>query len=166
MNKHTIERISTVTLAQITARLQVENRRVIAAAKDMGERSLRRGTPPVYPPDMPVLDTPIMPPPPKIVGVVTAGAWNGFDYSGTQRRDNEPASIHHTLLRVYEKGAPSVSPQCTAAQMVEAIEAASIYATTYERAAVEYREATAKAIETHVAAQHEAVKRLAGMVAI
>lgn len=146
---HTIEKISTITLAQVTARLLAANERVKEAADDIVERYHKRGPEPVCPSDLTPLPAPTLPTISTTAGIATNYTdWTMIGYS----HFGVGAGIN-------------AHPESDAKTLVAAIEAVDALAATMERLASEYRDATAAAIAAHASEQAEATRTLVGLVA-
>lgn len=146
---HTIERISTVTLVQVTARMNVANARIRAAANDIVERRHKRGPAPICPSDLVGVTMPNCPTITSKDGIYTSYADESL-YGYTHR------GVGADLC---------ASLDADAATLVRAIAALDDLAVKMQKLAAEYREATAAAIATHAEKSAEAAKTLVGLVA-
>jgi len=154
---HTLDRISTITLDRVAARMLQADARIRAAAADMVDRYYRRGSAPVVPTDLEALEMPTIPPVPDSIGAVL------YDWSGSCQAAYSP---QYRNCIISDVKTASVRNTATAAQLVAAIRDADEYAALYERRATEYREATAKAIEAHAAGSVDAVRELTALCAV
>ncbi len=147
---HTIEAISTLTLAQVTGRMQAANRRIREAADSIVERHYQRGVAPVCPSDVDVVPMPAAPQP------------SPETLRGVHTTYSDRSLIGYTHRGVGSDLAARAS--AGAETLVAAIRGLDALADTMERLDREYRDATAAAIATHASAQADATRILVGLV--
>ena len=155
----TYERLTTVTTAQVQARLLAADTRVRAACSDMTERLFRRGPAPVCPSDCETPAPPAIPIPPDAIAAVHTMS---HCWSARAPSDEYTSSIHRDGLLSPRDDVKSGS---TPSMLVDAIRAADAYAADIEGLARQYAADTAAAIEAHASAQADACRELAGLCA-
>lgn len=146
---NTVETITTITLAQITARMRQANERIKIAANNIVERHYQRGQTPVCPSDLAPLDMPAIPSLATHDGLYTSyrdASWIGYSHRGVG-------------------GDLSAAREASPVVLLGAIRSLDALAERCEAIAAAYRDATAAAIATHATAQTEAARELVGLVA-
>ena len=154
---NTTEKISTVTLDMIRARLGQSDQRTLAAAGDMSERFHRRGPAPVCPDDLPSPELPAVAAVPDAVQSILTEI--DFWSTGERRPQQMTAVCRKSIFPTGSAVLSSASPT----QMVAAIRSADEYATQMEQKAAAYRETVAAAVAAHTSSHADAARELVGL---
>jgi hypothetical protein len=149
---NTLNKLSHLSIDQVNARCRQADLRFQAAAKDIYDRSRRKGPAPTVPSDLEPIKLPSLAP-------ALAGLQLAFPASYGIRNPHGfwAASIHDTP----ELTQPQyVRAEQTPAEMVKTIRELDFLADHMEKLAIQYRKDTAAAIRRHAKNQHKAVKML------
>lgn len=161
---HTINRISTIDLPKVNARLARADAAVRAATHDMTDRHYRRVADGIVTPtDFASLPLPPIPNLPTAIRAVYN--YDGLSYWHTDQRATatDLTAIHRGSIFFRDTGS-RVLDSATSTQLVAAIHAADEYAAQIAAMARSYAEATRAATEAHIKEQADATRELVALV--